>query len=285
MKTLLRVISIIFLLIGGFGLFLVGQNSDKLIVSSYEYFSQRLPESFDNFKIVQLSDMHNHSNQYSNGNIITMVKSENPDIVVMTGDFVDTHTKNIDEINFLLDGLNDYPIYFVPGNHEAYSPMTDQFYQSFFSHDKNVRLFDSLYIYKIGGDSINLFGLHDPYYDHPDNQYFFRNEGNIDNSLSNLVNNADMSKFSILLSHRPELIDIYAKYDLDVVFSGHTHGGQISFGWTPYAANQCLPTYVAGEYVVNSTTMYVSRGLGYSAFLPVRMNCDMEIIATTLRCA
>ncbi len=286
MKTFLKILSIVFLLIGGFGLFVIIQNSDRLVVTSYEYVSSQLPVSFDGFKIVQLSDMHNHSNDYSNGNIVDTIKKENPNIIVMTGDFVDTHTKNMDQLNSLLSGLDDYPIYFVPGNHEAYSPKTKDFYSLFNAHNKNISLFDSCYIYSNGIDKINIFGLHDPYYDHPDNMYIGRNEGSIDKTLKILTSEYNMNYFSILLSHRPDLADIYSKYKMNVIFSGHTHGGQVNIGFTLGVANSIFPRYVAGEYKLNNDqTMYVSRGLGYSANLPVRMNCDMEVVVTTLKYA
>jgi predicted MPP superfamily phosphohydrolase len=283
MKIFLRILSLVFIIIGGFGAFLAFNNSDALNISYYNYISNKVGENFANFKIAQLSDLHNHSLDYSNRNLISSIKEIDPDIVLLTGDFVDTHTKDLSSLRTLLDGLTDYPLYFVSGNHEAYAPLTDSFLSLYSQYSNANILTDKVMNITIGEGSINLFGLHDPYYDQPDNLYIEKNYGKLDETLSKLVQDAPTASLSILLSHRPEIIDLYANYKMDVVFSGHTHGGQINIGnCYPFVVNQIFPKYVAGEYYYEGTTMYVSRGLGYSAALPVRLNCDAEIVVTTL---
>lgn len=95
----------------------------------------------------------------------------------------------------------------------------------------------------------------------------------------------DEETFQVLLSHRPELLSLYSKYGIDLVFSGHAHGGQvrIQFIGGLIAPNQgLLPTYTSGEHIANDTTMIVNRGLGNSLF-PLRVFNRPEIVVVTLR--
>lgn len=90
--------------------------------------------------------------------------------------------------------------------------------------------------------------------------------------------------YTILLSHRPELFDTYAASQVDLVFSGHAHGGQIRLPLigAVFAPNQgFFPKYNAGIYRKDRTQMIVSRGLGNSIF-PIRLNNRPELIAATL---
>ena len=104
------------------------------------------------------------------------------------------------------------------------------------------------------------------------------------NNLSGLTKN--LNGYTILLSHRPELIDIYASFDINLVFSGHAHGGQvrIPFIGGVIAPNQGLfPKYTSGLHEVKNTKMIISRGLGNSAF-PFRINNRPEIVVANLIC-
>jgi predicted MPP superfamily phosphohydrolase len=91
--------------------------------------------------------------------------------------------------------------------------------------------------------------------------------------------------FKILLSHRPELFDLYSENSMDLVFTGHAHGGQIRIPFIGglIAPDQGIfPKYSSGSYSKDSTTMFVSRGLGNSIF-PVRIFNRPEIVVVTLR--
>jgi predicted MPP superfamily phosphohydrolase len=91
-------------------------------------------------------------------------------------------------------------------------------------------------------------------------------------------------EFTLLLSHRPEMFDTYVEKDVDLVFSGHAHGGQfrIPFVGGVFAPNQGLfPKYDSGIYSEGNTTMVVSRGIGNSAF-PFRINNRPEVILVEL---
>jgi predicted MPP superfamily phosphohydrolase len=90
--------------------------------------------------------------------------------------------------------------------------------------------------------------------------------------------------FTVLLSHRPELFHIYVENSIDLVFSGHAHGGQIRLPFVGglYAPHQGLfPEYDAGVYTQDGTTMLVSRGVGNSLF-PLRLNNRPEVLLIEL---
>ena len=122
-----------------------------------------------------------------------------------------------------------------------------------------------------GVESIRLIGVDDP---------SFGGEANLDATLEALSSD----DFTVLLAHRPEGIDEYAKWGIDLVLSGHAHGGQIRIPGIGgvYAPGQgFFPKYTSGEYAVGDTTMIVSRGLGNSV-LPLRVNDRPEIVIVTL---
>ena len=90
--------------------------------------------------------------------------------------------------------------------------------------------------------------------------------------------------FQLLLSHRPEFMDMYVRYDIDLVLSGHAHGGQfrLPFLGGLYAPSQgFFPKYDAGLFEEENTKMIVSRGIGNSAF-PLRFNNRPELVLITL---
>ena len=95
---------------------------------------------------------------------------------------------------------------------------------------------------------------------------------------------AEDESYKILLSHRPEQFEVYVKHKVDLVLSGHAHGGQvrIPFAGGLVAPNQgFFPKYDSGLYVNGSTNMIVSRGLGNS-IIPIRINNRPELVIITL---
>ena len=131
-----------------------------------------------------------------------------------------------------------------------------------------------------GEESINLIGVSDPGFE---TDYLFGDtEGVLRRHLDELVE--DSEEFTLLLSHRPELFELYAEKDIDLVLTGHAHGGQfrLPFVGGVYAPNQGLfPEYDSGMFAEEDTYMIVSRGLGNSLF-PFRLNNRPEVIVVTL---
>ena len=287
MRNIIKVVSSIIMALGVLGSFLAIQNKDTLYISNYDYRSTKIGVDFNGFKIVQLSDIHNHSYLYENGDLVEKIININPDIIIITGDSIDQHTTldNIYSIKDMLSRLANYPIYMVQGNHETYANYQEEFYK-IFSESNSDNLFylhDEAVKITRGTTIINLLGVHDPKEDMEFDISYGSNAGTLPQVLTSLNNSLDNDGIKILLSHRPELMDLYDEKNMDLVFSGHTHGGQINlFGYTPYVVNQFPARYVSGEYKKNDTTLIVSSGLGNSYWLPIRFFSKMEIVVTTL---
>ncbi len=132
-----------------------------------------------------------------------------------------------------------------------------------------------------GGGSIELLGVKDP-----DFLTFDYMDGTNTEELSEQLRKWDANDgFKILLSHRPELFDLYCESNIDLIFTGHAHGGQfrIPFLGGLVAPDQGLfPKYTSGYYTKNASTMFVSRGLGNSV-IPIRIFNRPEIVVVTLK--
>ena len=130
------------------------------------------------------------------------------------------------------------------------------------------------------GESITLMGIDDPSF--REDYLFGDSESIARQALENLQNESD--GYTVLLSHRPELFDLYVETEIDLVFSGHAHGGQfrLPFVGGLVAPNQgFFPKFDAGQFTEENTTMIVSRGVGNS-IIPIRFNNRPEIILVTL---
>jgi hypothetical protein len=88
---------------------------------------------------------------------------------------------------------------------------------------------------------LTISGLRDPAYVESDHGYLYPCEGDVKTQLATLDNGFDSSKFNILLSHRPELYSLYKNHGYDLVYSGHTHGNQMGFTWTPFHGQPVFP--------------------------------------------
>lgn len=171
------------------------------------------------------------------------------------------------------------PCYYVTGNHEAwigskFSELEEKLL------DENVHiLHDQVIKLEKGGQTVQIAGLDDP--DFTDRDYALQQS-----MLQTKLNQMNLSgEYCILLSHRPETFEAYVMEHIDLVLSGHAHGGQfrLPFIGSVVAPNQGLfPKYDAGIYTKNNTTMIVSRGIGNS-IIPVRFNNRPEIVVVTMK--
>jgi predicted MPP superfamily phosphohydrolase len=250
----------------------------KLVISSITYKNSKIPSSFDGYKILQISDLHNTEFGKNQKTLIEKTKEIDPDIIFITGDLIDSYNTNIDISMKYIDGITDVaPIYFIPGNHESriesYNELCDRLTSSGVKilNNKNV------FIQK-DTSSIGLIGLDDPAFIQSSNQ-----DELFKKLLIDLSKDMD-SDFKILLSHRPEKLADYKDAKVDLLFSGHAHGGQfrIPFVGGLLAPNQgFFPKYTSGIYKEENTSMIVSRGLGNSIF-PFRINNSPELVVVTL---
>jgi hypothetical protein len=252
-----------------------------LQLNTYTILSDRLPKAFNGYRIAHISDLHNAEMGKDNGNLLAMLKEAEPDIIAITGDFIDSRNTDIEiALQFAEKAAHIAPCYYVTGNHEAIVPEYDEF-RSGLTKLGIVVLEDERIDLEMNDETITLIGVNDPSFKFDD--FFDDAELVMKNQLRELVKKDD--GFTLLLSHRPELFDLYVDSGIDLVLSGHTHGGQfrLPFVGALVAPNQGLfPKYDAGLYSAESTNMIVSRGIGNS-IIPFRINNRPEVILIELK--
>ena len=242
--------------------------NDIVVVSRYFISSKTIPEDFDNYKILQISDFH--SNYRLINKTVKTIKREKPNIIVITGDLIDRY-ESFDNIKKFLNMIKDIaPIYYVSGNHEIY-------YKRFIKLKKilaklNVKVLENKSVSLKLKNNINLIGINDISY----------NKKNIIKVIKSLIKE---NEYNILLSHRPEIFEKYVESKVDLVFTGHAHGGQfrIPLIGGVYAPGQGIfPKYTSGVYEKNETKMIVNRALGDSGIV-IRINNMRDIVLVTLK--
>lgn len=248
-------------------------------VTYYSITSDKLPEAFNHYKIAVVSDLHNAEFGKGNGVIIKKIRKEQPDIIAITGDLVDSNRTDIDIAIKLINKLMKIaPCYYVTGNHEAWIGTQYQELEEKLMSEGVIILHDSVDLLHKNGDTVQIAGLDDP-------DFTDRDTAIQEDMLRIKLQQMELAdEYCILLSHRPETFKAYVDEDIDLVLSGHAHGGQfrIPFIGGLVAPNQGLfPKYNAGEYSENNTTMIVSRGIGNS-IIPVRFNNRPEIVIVEL---
>ena len=268
-------------------LMLLVWGNNSIVVTNIKYNNSKIPSEFNGYRILQVSDVHNKQFGKNQSKLVDKIKKCNPDIIVITGDLLDDAKYDVDKalgitIEFINSITEIAPVYYVSGNHELMTGEYEKIKQELTKANVTVLDNDKVVLSK-NEQSINLLGLLDPafyykYYGYPLETRISK----LESELQELSNGDD--SFKILLSHRPELMDIYAKNNIDVVLAGHAHGGQIRipFIGAITAPNQgWFPKYSDGEYRENNTTMIVSRGLGASV-VPIRVFNRPELILLEL---
>lgn len=253
-----------------------------LQLNVYTISSDRLPEVFDGYRIAHVSDLHNAELGNDNEKLLDMLREVKPDIIAITGDIIDSRNTDIDiALRFTKAAMEIAPCYYVTGNHEARVSVYDELKAGLIEQGVVV-LEDATTEISLDGDTITLTGVNDPSYQ---TDYLFGDSETVMNGKLQEISDAE-NEFTVLLSHRPELFEIYADNNMDLVLSGHAHGGQfrLPFVGGLVAPNQGLfPKYDAGLYTEENTNMVVSRGIGNS-ILPFRFNNRPEVILIELKC-
>lgn len=260
-------------------IFIVWQNND-IVTTQIDYSSSELPQDFNGYKIVHISDLHNKNFGNDQSRLLNKIKKTSPDIIVITGDLIDRRKYDLETAMVFIKGAVEIaPVYFVSGNHEAWSGE----YENIKSNLTNagVEVIDDRKVEITKGDSsIEMLGLSDPAFLTNSHRHGM-NSSRLEDDLEKL---SEDTVFQILLSHRPELFDIYAKQKVDIIFSGHAHGGQfrLPFSGGLFAPGQgFFPEYTSGIHMKEKSALVVSRGLGNS-MMPIRIFNRPEIVVVTL---
>ncbi|MCQ2450759.1 MAG: metallophosphoesterase [Clostridia bacterium] len=255
-------------------------------VKNYTVIDKNLPKAFSGFKIVQISDLHNFCFDKDNKLLLKKVKEQKPDIIAITGDYIDDNKKYTDFaslVGFSKELLKIADCYFVSGNHEAVYGETKN-YNTFVKLIKRAGitvLDNEMSEICKNGEKIDIIGLKDPLFTEIVDKKYTEIKIVYEDNLKKLKTD----NYKILLSHRPSAFDIYNKYNANLVLSGHAHGGLINIpfvGGVFAPGEGFFPKYDKGEFKKDDTTMIVSGGLGGSKAY-VRINNRPQLVVITLK--
>lgn len=248
--------------------------NNGLMVTEYEYVSEKIPQDLDGFKIVQISDLHNKKFGAENKKLLEVIQKQEPDIIVVTGDLIDSNRTDIEAaVEFMESAVTVAPVYYITGNHEEYVTTEEkELLLEEIERAGAVILDDKSIFLESGNSGFYLCGLAD--------------KSLAGNRLSRMMEELDTEQEPvILLAHEPQYLSKYSSASVDLVLSGHAHGGQfrLPFVGGLIAPGQGLfPKYTEGMHTEGNTTMIISRGLGNS-IVPLRLFNHPEVVCVQLK--
>lgn len=258
----------------------LGWENKSIVTTEIIIGDEDIPSSFSDFRIVQISDLHNTTFGFNNKKLINKIKDAKPDIIVMTGDMADIYRPDIDvTLAFAEEVTEIAPVYFVTGNHDVKVVGREKLLTGLEKAGVTILRNRKTEIEK-SGEKIILAGIDDPKF----LDDFMREDDrtNTKNAIENL--GCDKNTYTVLLAHRAEMIDVFSSCGMNLVLTGHAHGGQIRLpgkGGVLAPGQGWWPKYDSGLYKEKDTQMVVSRGLGNSYF-PFRINNRPEIVVAIL---
>lgn len=265
--------------------------NQKIFITTYEVIDEDIPQVFDGYRIVQVTDVHSIRSMEQSDLLYEKVVGERPDAIVITGDLIDsnyyTEENNAlkagksnkmagqDTLDFVKRLTDDYPVYFVYGNHEMI--LLDDVKNNPFK--KAMEEIGVVFLNNTGvkitkdDESIYMFGIQDPATLYKDTDYDEYNNHceRINAMMEKVMALKEEELYTVVLSHRPEYFDEYTKYDADLFLTGHAHGGQVRLPIVGglYAPGQGLfPKYTNGLILEGDTTMIIGRGIGNAVVVP-----------------
>ena len=255
-------------------------SSRRVVVTNYDLGYDTLPEAFEGFRIVELSDLHMAEYGRDNARILELVKEQRPDIITLNGDFIEKRADmDYGEQTallkpFLMSLAEIAPCYFVSGNHEWASGELPEL--SALLENAGIKYMHNEFVL-IGRaeEQIVLAGVEDP-------------NGPADmlkpEELVDIIETAYPDSFRILLAHRTYWMNIYPELKVNIIFCGHAHGGVVRLpflGGVFGTDMDFFPKYDGGVYNEGGYDMVLSRGLGGSVPMPRFLN-NPEIVSVTL---
>lgn len=261
----------------------------RLVITKYQIKDNLIPEEFEDFHIVQLSDLHNAAFGTGNGELISKVAELKPDIILITGDMI--IGKPGKDVMFAADTMNALtdiaPVYFSMGNHELRTSIYRDVYQDMWDcflkrlSPKIHLLSDEKTEIVKNDSSICLYGLNltpELY------KRMFHTPMSAD-YLTSLFGICDKEKYHVFMAHNPDYFKNYAGWGANLTFSGHIHGGMIRIpviGGTLSPMIHFFPKYDKGLFEYSNKYMVLSGGLGNHTF-KFRVNNLPEIVSVTLK--
>ena len=238
-------------------------SNTRLVTTEYKLQFNNLPAAFDGYRIVLIADLHGAEHGKDNERLVERIQSVNPDIITIAGDLVDKYQpgnpaeKQIDVAQKLVQKLvRIAPVYYVTGNHEWEPEIERQKLFSLLEENGADVLRNQYRRLSFGSDAIILAGIEDPL-------------GPADmikpEDLIKRIREREDTGFIIALYHRNYGLEMLSALGVDLILSGHAHGGMVRLPFTDGLIGprlEFLPTYTSGVYIKNNTKMVVTRGLG-----------------------
>lgn len=255
MKKIRRLLALLalFALAAGF----VYWQNFTLQVEPVELFFESLPPQFDGLRVAELSDLHGRSFGKNNVRLLRTLQKARPDMICICGDLFDEKT-DLTMLEPLLTGLTDIaPVYYVTGNHEWQVKNLREILQKMRAWGVTV-LENEGRVLSRGGAEMVVAGVHDPC-----GPYDMKTPA----ALVRELRSAQGNDFILMLSHRNDELDMWSQLGVQLVLSGHCHGGVVRLpfvGGVFGTRRELFPEYDAGVYRQDGTTLFVSRGLGYT---------------------
>lgn len=244
------------------------RNAQRPVLRENEIALARLPDTFDGFTILHLSDLHVDMNREAMRHMVELIRGLQYDLCVLTGDYRGKTFGPYEETLRDLAAIRPHlkaPIYGVLGNHDTIRMVPGL-------EAMGIRmLLNEREILTRGEQRLHLAGIDDAHYFRVDN-------------IEKAASGTPEGDCAILLSHTPEIYRQAAHAGFDVVLCGHTHGGQICLpGAIPITLDSDLPRRLgSGAWRYHNMTGYTSVGAG-SSIVAVRLNCPPEITLHRLR--
>lgn len=233
-----------------------------LVVRTYTLETAKLDQPV---RLLLLTDLHSTVHGREQRALIDLVRAQAPDAVLLAGDIADDEVPHRGTELLLAAVAGEYPCFYVTGNHEFWAEDTEEILEMFRRYGVTV-LAGTWSDLTVRGQAIRVFGVDDP-------EGFEAAPGEAVpagwlEQWETCRAGLEEGMVSVLLSHRPELTELYRGSGFDLVVSGHAHGGQVRVPLLLnglYAPNQgFFPRYAGGLYDLDGTALAVSRGLSIS---------------------
>ena len=261
---------------------LAANDQDEFVIERRKIRLPNLPDALKGTTIVLLSDIHS-STFMPRERMERYAKAINglkPDLIVMPGDFVNSKLKEVYPFGEAFSTLTaPLGVYGVTGNHDYYTRAIEHVVSEVEQAGITILKNENVTITK-NGASLKLLGVdEESIWEVRD---YLKKDHSATGAVESLIHGVGEDETTILLCHKPYPFEEYAALGVDLMLSGHTHGGQIVIGRADalnVSVASLASTYIAGTYKARSNDtaqMYVSRGIG-TAGIPLRVNCPPEI--------
>ena len=283
MKKIIKILVIIFFILILACLASIWVSYNWLTVTHFTVRSSKISEPF---RIVLVSDLHEHQFGRDNEKLAVKIREQSPDLIVIDGDMINGDSENADTAVELVRALKEAaPVYYSFGNHE-YSYMEaghEDLTEELEAAGAVVLNYQSIDI-DVKGNQIRLGGLY---------EYGFetgmQSEEENERAIPYLEEYADTDRYLIMCAHRPESFypwDMADQWGIDLVLSGHLHGGQViipGVGGLYNSLDGFFPKFDYGQYKLGDSDMVITRGLGSNPKMLPRFNNPPEIAVVEVR--